>query len=419
MKRLRGNTTSRVYNPVPVEYFGREADLRRYVIVYHQIINTPWEEDDSHAFHSDVRLLQSTVESFLNKRGQSVMRFDYSRDRWELGDVTISFADFPREFFHKIRKYVMFRIISDDFRALATIKSHVSKIGAFFRHYGQSHPCFELKYVHTWDIVQAVKECNRSSSGKVVLLECVLMFYRFLNENYRDEHYDVDLKVLSDLIAEIRHKNLRENPPGHHSAIPLRLFYPLHFKMVELMRRRFSFDDTVLAATVLIFLWTGLRPKEVRLLRRNSVVKTDGEEPFYFINYNSSKNGNRAQAIFLFDAALEAIRTLEKLQDERNARTDYLISFKNNDTAKPQTEDSLRGRYRLFFQKYFPDEKCPCLYSYRVTLCTYLINHGFDNRWVENNMGHLSHQIMGTYYRVSRRGYEEMGHRLGISLGFE
>ena len=400
----------------------READLRRLIIVYQAIDGIPWTEDESEAFDADAELMSRTIEEGLNKRGETVNKIPYNSQVWELNGTKIKFDMVPEELFHKARKFVLYEIVTHDWRSFATIASYLRYIMRFFTLYRDAHPHALAQYIHESDIISFLERENLSMSARVNILKSLIKFYDFWAQNYRKERLPINLDKLEQDHADLRRAYAKTHERGHFPSIPDKVFYIIHFKMMELIRNPHTpFDDAVMACFVILHMWTGLRPKEIRGLRRRCLVwKREEDKTLPFYEYLSPKNKNRVQSVLLFPAALEALKKLESLQTQRENVfiTDYLVSFWRNQTNEPETYTTIENTYDSFLCRYMPSELAhphpdlrkvvgpgpaviyrPCLYSYRVHLCTYLIDHGYDERWVEAHLGHLSETIRGAYYR--------------------
>lgn len=401
----------------------READFRRQVYVYKIIANIPWTVDESEAFDADAELMKRTVEESLNRRQETVNSVPYDAPQWVLDEVKFKFEDLPVDLYHKARKFVLYEIITHDWRELTTIKSHLYSITRFFKLYRKEHPNALASYIHAEDIISFIDGTIIAPTSKHNILSVLCRFYTFWGLNYVRERQPVEVSVLKNYITQLHREEQAYREKGQYPTIPDKVFYQMHFRMMELIRNpRTPFDEAVTACMVELYMWTGLRPKEIRCLRRGCLIMQheDGKEmPFY--EYLSHKNGNRAQTIFLFPSAEEALKRLEALQTRRENVfiTDYLISFWDHQENTPMSYDKLFRAYGNLLCKYMPEELAkphpdlskfvgcgyvtiyrPSFYTFRVHLCTYLVDHGLDERWVEAHLGHLSEAIRGTYYRM-------------------
>lgn len=411
-------------NLSPVPGINRESDYRRLVLVYGMITDVPWTEDRSDAFDGDAELMQRTVEDGIRHRGETVKTFSYNESTWWVEGTKFDFSSFSEGLFHKVRKFVLYEIIRNDWRAFETIAGHLKRIGRFYRLYRESHPSALFEYIHDSDIISFIEgREDIMLSGKCNMVSSLLEFYCFVGKNYRGEPSPVDKKALEAFRTMLLRRHSRSREKGHYPTVPDRLFYEMHFTMLELMRNPSTpFDDAVTSCMVLLHMWTGLRPKEVRGLRRRCLVERQEEgKTLLFYEYTSSKAGNRVQSFVLFPAAREAIMKLEMLQTRRETVfiSDYLVSYWDHQTNTPVSGDEAERAYDRLLGKYMLDSLAkplpglgkkpapnggdiyrPCLYSFRVHLCTYLIDHGYDDRWVEAHLGHLSESIRGRYYRM-------------------
>lgn len=415
------STRTRV-NISSVPGINREQDSRRYAIVYYEIENTPWAEDESAAFEGDAEVLRQVVEAGLNERNETRKRIQYDASFWRIENVLFDFSRFPDELFHKVRKFVLYQIIKRDWRSLATICRYVGNVGRFLVDYQKDAPFAFFRYLHSPDILECFDRSERTLGAKCSMLSSLILFYEFLDSNYKHEHYSVNLDDLRERLKEYRIMESRAKEMHRYPSIPDRTFYQMHFCMTDIIRTSvLPFDESVTAAVVLLFMWTGLRPKEILKLRRNCLVEheVDGQRLFFY-EYVSPKNHNKVQSVLLFPAALEALRTLEKLQTRREniIITDYLVSFWDTPKGNPADYDTLINNYDNLLCKYMSEALSiphkdlakrqrkditiyrPCFYSFRVHLCTYLIDHGYDERWVEAHLGHLAVTMRGYYYRM-------------------
>ena len=421
MIHLTGKTKETL-NLSPVPGINRELDFRRYAIVYGIITDIPWEEDESEAFDGRTELMRKTVEAGLNQRGETVHRLPYDAQTWNIEGTKISFKRVSDELFHKVRKFVLFELIKTDWRSPETISGHVKRISRFFNEYCSAKPYAHVKYIHTSDIINFMEDSDITLSSKSSMLSSLVEFYRFCVANYVNDTLPVDIDRLEEYRSEVNYEYYRTKEPGHYPSIPDRIFYQLHFKMMELIRNPGTpYDDAVTACMVILHMWTGLRPKEIRFLRRRCMVQyeEDGKRLSFYEGI-SPKNSNRVQTFLLFPAALEAIKKLEHLQVRRETVfiSDYLVSFWDHQINEPESYDAVANAYNGLLCKYMAEELSvphedlsaarrqgvviyrPTFYAYRVHLCTYLIDHGYDERWVESHLGHLSETIRGRYYRM-------------------
>ena len=400
----------------------RESDFRRYVVVYGIITDVPWIEDESNAFFADIDLMRKTVEDGLSKRGETIFHIPYRDSVWQINGTKLSFMNCAEDVFHKIRKFALYEIIAHDWRSLETIKKYLSHLVRFFSLYKETEPHAHFAFIHASEIISFFECCGIALSSKCNILSTLIKFYGFLKLNYVKERFPVDIERLQACRKELGRLYQKEKKSKRVPTIPDQLFYLLHFRLMELIRDPMTpFDDAVTACLVIIHMWTGLRPKEIRGLRRRCLVEREEQGlKLFFYEYVSPKNKNRVQSVLLFQAALEAVKKLETLQTQREdlLKTDYLVSFQNHIINEPESYEAVSKAYNSLLIKYMFRELCtpnndlgkikqnkqviyrPCLYSYRVHLCTYLIDHGYDERWVEAHLGHLSQTIRGRYYRM-------------------
>lgn len=417
-------------NISPAPGINREADFRRYVFVYGIIEDVPWDEDESEAFDGNIEALKEAVELGLNRRGEQVVKIPFNDDRWHIDDTTFVFEDLPAGLEVKVRKFVLFQIINHNWKAYATINGYLRRIRRFFTMYGKANPDFIFNYIHSSDIRRFFDGSGLSSSTKSIILFSLTLFFQFIKNNYKKEYFSMDMDDLNALKNETDNAAAAVRTKREYPTIPDRLFYQIHFKCMDLIRdAETPFDDKVIACMIIIFLWTGLRKKEVRLLRRHCLMERKEEDTvLQFYEYRSPKNRGRVSPCLLFPAALEALRVLEELQTRHDAvsRTDYLISLWNNMENKPESSESIQNSYDRFCIKHLSDicsqpfegmsRVCrrstviyrPSFYCFRVHLCTYLIDHGYDERWVEGHLGHISSMIRGKYYRMRESTRSEM-----------
>lgn len=436
IKSTRNNSTRTNISPVPG--INREADFKRLAVVYSYITDVPWDEDESEAFEGDAELLRQTVENGLNRRGETVVHIPYDSNYWKIKGVSFNLKRFSGDLYHKGRKFILYQIIKRDWRSLETIRGYIRHISRFFEEYREATPNALPNYIHSSEIIDFVENMNTTIGVKYAILVDLVEFYRFLGKNYRKEYFSVRINELEEYLKEIRYVLKRTRAPKRYPSIPDAVFYEMHFIMLALIRAPMTpFDEAVMAAAILLFMWTGLRPKEIRGLRRHCLVKReiDGKE-LTFYEYSSPKNKNAVKTIFLFPAALEAFKVLERLQSRRENVfiTDYLVSFWDYQTNEPLSADMLNGRYNALLCKYMGKylsipmkglTRCtkqglsiyrPSFYCFRVHLCTYLIDHNLDERWVEAHLGHLSATMRGRYYRMKEWRKESVRQRINKHL---
>lgn len=417
-------------NISPLPGVNREAEFRRLLVVYGIIADVPWEEDESEAFDADIELMRQTVEDGVNQRGETINPIPYDAMEWRVSGTKLSFQGFPDDLYHKARKFALYEIITHNWRSLETIKGYLKNLVRFFTLYKESEPYVHMAYIHASDIVSFFEGCDIALSSKCNILKTLVEFYKFFKINYTKERLPVDIEQLQEYYQEISQLYSRTRESGRFPTIPDKVFYQLDFVMKALMRNPgVPFDDAVTSCLVLLHLWTGLRPKEIRWLRRRCLVaRVEQGETLYFYEYVSPKNKNRIQTFLLLPVALEAMKKLESLQTRRENVyiTDYLVSFWDHQVNEPESYDTVMNAYNNLLCKYMAEELRvpyheltrierkgvviyrPCLYSYRVHLCTYLIDHGCDERWVEAHLGHLSQTIRGRYYRMKEWRRDEL-----------
>lgn len=416
----------------------REEEFRRIVVVYGVMADIPWEEDESEAFDADIELMRSSVEESLTKRGEEIKHIPYKAIVWHLNGTNLSFKGFNDDMFHKARKFALYEILSNKRPSLETIKSHVRCLSRFFSLYFKAEPNAHVRYIHVWDIISFFEGSNIALSSKCNMLTSLIKFYRFWQANYIKERLPVDIDRLTEYYSETASLYMRTKETRRYPSIPDKVFYLLHFRLMALIRNPcIPFNDAVTACIVVLHMWTGLRPKEIRCLLRGYLVqKVEQGETLYFYDYISPKNKNRRLTMLLFPAALEAIERLEALQASRDNEFvgNYLVSYWDHRFNEPESYSVVINAYNSFVCKYMADILClshegfsrieyngivtyrPSLYMYRVHLCTYLIDHGLDERWVEAHLGHLSQTIRGRYYRLKEWRKEAIGERISEVL---
>lgn len=435
--------TTRLSTPVnisPTNGINREADFRRHAFVYYVISDVPWEEDESAAFDGDIKAITKAVELGLNRRGEHINKIPFEADRWIIDDTSFLFSGIGPDLGIKVRMFVLYEIIDHQWKAYATIASHLKQVRRFFLLYGKYNPDFLFSYVHVDDVARFFEMCDLSSSAKAEMIRCLILFYKFIKINYKKERFPMDMGRLEELRAEAVCVAKSVKGKKEYPTIPGQLFYPIHFKCMELIRDPMTpFDDKVVACMIIIFAWTGLRKKEVRLLRRRCLVeRTEQGVTLSFYEYRSPKNGGKVQSCLLFPAAKEAFRVLEGLQIRHEVvnKTDYLISFWDNLENTPESSDAMQCAYDDFcvrnlsgvcshaYEGMSRIERRgiviyrPSFYCFRVHLCTYLIDHGYDERWVEAHLGHISPMMRGKYYRRSNAARRAMIKKLTVHVPF-
>ncbi len=405
-----------------LERISRNQDFKRYLYVYSLLEDVPWEEDESAAFDADADSMRKTVELGLSRRGEPPMHIPYKSSTWVIEDVSFQFNPFPEELYNKARKFVLYEIIRKDWRALSTVQAHLKNIVRFMKKYLEKNGHISFNYIHSDDIISFMEDWDIPLCSKKNIMGAIVLFYEFVLKNYTKEHILVDLGMLHDYLECLEKQYYQTRTVVKHSDIPDAIFYPMHFTMISLIRdSTVSLSKRITAAMVLLLMWTGLRPAALRNLRRGYLIKHEEEgKILHFYEYISSKNENDVLFFMLFPPALEALTFLEEAQREldENGLSDYLISYDRKHGNRPATYDTTRNKYAALMCSYLKEElsiprpglkKCtykgkafylPSFYCFRVHLCTYLQNHGFDSRWVEGHLAHLSKSIGGTYYRV-------------------
>ena len=418
----RTNRLPREINISPTVGINREADFKRHVVVYWTIEDIPWIEDESEAFDGDVKALTEAVELGLNRRGERTEKIPFKSEKWRIEETTFNFKGLPVGLETKARKFVLHEIIDRNWKSYETIKGHLSKIRRIFTMYETEHPDYIFNYIHSNDVRRFFEESKLGSSAMAGMIYSLILFFQFIKKNYKKEYFSMDIKDLAELRLEVLATAKSITKKKEYPTIPDKLFYEIHFKCMELIRNpKTPFNEKVVACMIILFMWTGLRPKEVRILRRRCLVERREENTvLQFYEYRSPKNKGKVSPCLLFPAAKEALHVLEGLQIRHEVvnKTDYLISFWDNLENKPETSDSIRNAYNSFCLKHFRDICSepyegmtkvegggriifrPSFYCYRVHLCTYLIDHGYDDRWVEGHLGHISPMIRGKYYRM-------------------
>ena len=410
----------------PFSSLNREDDLRRYAFVYTVIQDVPWDEVGVGSFMGDPEKLKEAVDSVLVGRGETREHFSYRDEKWVDGDVVINFSGFSGELFDLVRIFVLYERVRIDWRAALTVSGYVRTLQKVFTGLGMGTDSFRLEYIHEGDIIRFFKESDYALSVKNTMTYPVKEFFEFLKVNFPEGKYRMDMNRLSTFFEGYIADYRRYLSFRHHPSIPDRVFFEIHFRMVEIMRDSCSEHNArVWACVVLIYLWSGLRPRDVRSLLLGYVVTREEQgETLYFYEYICGKPKRHALIFVLFPIVLEAVRTLEELHG--CDPSEKLIVFRDARHGGPVSEKSFDDRYRKFMRKEMEpfcrkaaaDLGCkvedirssyfPTFYAYRVHLYTFLVDHGFDNRWVEAHLGHISESVMGTYYRMSDSKAAEM-----------
>ena len=414
---------------MPWTGINREPDFQRFVTVYHTISDIPWNEDDSKAFVGDADVMRRVVETLLQQRGENPQIIPFMADKWILHGVTIKFDGLPQELFNKIRKFVLFETIRTRWSAYTTISAHVDMIRRFVKLYGKTHPDFYFTYVHIEDIESFINDVDIATSSKKSMISSLILFTKFVEINYKEKQFGITSEELEKLSATLSKRGAKAVSSGYNS-VPDIVFNQMHRTMMKLIRNpKTPFDETVAAALLILAMWTGLRPKELRILRRGHLVsEVRNGKTLWFYRYVSPKNKGRVQKVYLFAPALEAVKALEQLQTRREVVhiTQYLVSFWDNISGESETDYSIYKMIDGLLAKHMSIELSkphswltevtvknvtihrPSLYQFRVHLCTYLIDHGLDDRWVEGHLGHLASMMRGKYYRMKNWRREEL-----------
>ena len=403
----------------------REDDFYRYLFTYLVIQDVPWELACPDIFVGDPQELKTLLESVLAERGKPPVYIPYEAAKWVDEGVEVSFHGFFGDLYNPIRLFCLYERVRPDWRSWSTIASYVRLLRKFFTGLGMESELFRLNYIHENDVLRYFEESTLSVSKKWIMSFAVLEFFRFLQANTPTGLIRMDLKVLEDyfepLNAEYRHYLACRQFP----SIPDRVFYEIHFRMLEIMRDvHAGYYRRVMACVVLIFMWSGLRPQDVRKLLCGCVVEREEQgEILYFYEYCCHKPKKHKLFFVLFPAALEAVRVLEGFHG--TDRSKYLISFDWGSSGSYVSAPGLEKKYKEFmreemasyYRKYKEDYEGnlmdvlkvyqPIFYSYRVHLYTYLIDKGFDNRWIEAHLGHISRYMMGRYYRMKESSMAE------------
>ena len=419
MKKEKKEVRARsVMSDTPFSALQREDDFYRYLFTYSVIQDVPWELAGPDIFVGDHQELKILLESVLAERGKLPVHIPYHAAKWVDDGVVVSFHGFYGDLYNPIRLFCLYERVRPDWRSWSTIANYVRLLRRFFTALGMDSELFRLNYIHEGEVIRYFEEPGFSVIKKWSVSYAVLEFFRFMQANTPTGLIRMDMKVLEDYFgrvnAEYRHYLACRQQP----SIPDRVFYEIHFRMLEIMRDvHAGFYRRVMACVVLIFMWSGLRPQDVRKLLYGCVVEREEQgEILYFYEYCCHKPKKHKLFFVLFPAALEAVRVLEGFH--RRTRSEYLISFIGGDRSscvdaeglEHMYKDFMREEMEQFYRKYQEDYKGnlmdiikvyqPVFYSYRVHLYTYLIDKGFDNRWIEAHLGHISRYMMGRYYRM-------------------
>lgn len=402
----------------------RESDFHRFVAVYHTVKGVPWEEDGSRAFDGDHVSLTRIVGEGLARRGETPEFISYFAQSWILEGVKFLFSGVPQELFHPVRKYVLWLIIRSNWRSMITITHRLNHLRRFFRIHTALHPESHARYIHAHDVIATLDASDISKVSQMRVLGELVEFRRFIELNYALPAPEEEIREL-EAHRDHLSRTLPKRFAGKFPDIPDEPFYRIFFAAIQVLRDDAApHDDVIMAGAILLHMWTGLRPKEIRMLRRGCVFKeVRSGKTMFFLQYRSSKNGNRVQTTFLFPAALEAEQTMERVLVDEGYEGEGLIHFEEESREDEAADDFVR-RYDNFLRKYMGDYLSvprkglrptsgkrrviyrPILYSYRVHLCTYLVDHGLDERWVAAHMGHLVASMRGYYYRIKNRRRE-------------
>jgi integrase len=415
----------------------REKGFWRYATVYYLVDGVPWEEDASEVFADDIDALRRVVEAGLQRRGKRPVLIPYAAEQWNLEGEVIKFHGFPDEMFDAMRKFALYEHIRHRWRSFSTIRGTVETLRRFFRQYGKLSPGFYLRYVYADDLEAFFQQSGMNPGAKQRMMSCLREFCTFFEKNYGAGSLALTKEEMDGLYEKYKKANKKRKEPGFDS-VPERVFYPMDRCMRELIRDPMTpFDTAVTAAATLLQMWVGLRPKELRGLRRGCYysVERDGRT-LWFLRYSSPKNGGRVQDALLLPAALEAVRALERLQTRRETVyiSEYLVSFWDNTTGNPENDKDFSAKYNEMLATYMAKELSephpwlhrvrkkgvtiyrPVLYNFRVHLYTYLIDHGKDEHWVEAHLGHLSRAMRGKYYRMKAWRRQQVNDAVRVAL---
>jgi len=404
-----------------------------YRIVFHIIQNTPWVDDSSEAFGGieDIEQWMDATNIHLQGFAECV---DFRSNTWIFEEHLFNFWPFPEEARTKIKKFVQYLLIPPLGLALSTVSTYIRKFARIFKHLDSRVPFSELTDT---DYLESLKLMDTSARVRADLLRTLIRFYSFLIANYPQESFWVDLKVLE------REQKYEESVANHvkgkerKGSIPTLLWLKIQKRCIEVMRNiHKSAEDRIIACVILLYSWLGLRPEEVPLLTVDSlrIVAVNGKD-YSLIWYQSPKLNMRWDLVFGFPLAVEAIMTIRELRQRFVAEGNpYLIPPFNPAKSKLPyfTSEQIHECTQSWFYKYMKRDmlrkweglpkvwissprvyiSAPSLYRFRVYLCTYLVDKGFDPYWVERNMGHLSQTMRGVYYRSKSGTMTNIAHHL-------
>lgn len=422
----------------------RSIEGERYALVFGLFEDVPWTEDSSAAFPEDIEILMDAVEIRLREsEGEAFAKIPFWDKRWKIRNVEYKFEGFPADMEVKVKKYVLYNFISHEKPAYVTIQGHLDELRRFYKALYELFPYKTFGRIHTENIINCIQKMQATSSTRASMLESISEFYSFLITNYPEEKFDINMQQIQMKKKHYGIKAARNRGTNQRPTIPEELFLTIQMKCIEVARNPGApYRDRVTACIILMFSWLGLRPNEIPLLKPDDLnrCQKDGKE-FYTIWYRSPKNGGRLFEVYCFPLAFEAIKTLIGIR-RRSANingNEYLIVYdgaQGKDMVEKKTMDL---EYTNFLVTYLKNEiekdwpglakvighglahdhkiSRPCLYSYRVHLYNYLIDKGFDEYWVERNMGHIAASMRSVYYRNKDRKGIEMCKQINLNIG--
>lgn len=299
-----------------------------------------------------------------------------------------------------------------------------------------------LSLVNTDNIIEAIKECEKTTIRTRDIYASFSLFYSFLSSNY--------LAPLPVTISRITYHHFKENKnlsiiqESHKTAdFSNELFKAIVTKALEVLDNPHEpLNRRSTSGMILIISQLGLRPGEGTKLKTNALQYYDCpgiEQKVPMIEYVSEKisrkNGKlRKRLAFAYPLAVHAFNKLLEIRKECPLASthDYLYCLTPHRKTRrryPLQARQLGDEYFIWFLTYLPEyiqtpqenikpmkaptaihngldstDKdhlyyCPTFTQFRVHMTTYLRNRGIDPWNAEFNVGHNSPEMYGYYAR--------------------
>jgi len=422
----------------------RSIEGERYALVFGLFEDVPWKEDSSAAFPEDIEILMDAVDIRLREtEGEAYEKIPFWDKRWKIHNVEYKFESFPADMEVKVKKYVLYNFISHEKPAYVTIQGHLDELRRYYKALFELFPYKTFGRIHTDNIINCVQKMKATSNTRASMLESVIEFYSFLITNYPDEKFDINMQQIQMKRKYYAGRASRNRGSNQRPSIPEELFLTIQMKCIEVARNPGApYRDRVTACIILIFSWLGLRPNEIPWLKPDDLNRCikEGME-FHTSWYRSPKNGMRLFEVYCFPLAFEAIKILIDIR-RRSANindNEYLIVYDGAQGKGRVEKKTIDLEYTNFLVTYLKEAverdwpgmkkvtghglargkkiSRPCLYSYRVHQYNFLMEHNFDEYWVERNMGHLSAGMRGVYYRNKDNKGIEMCRQITMNIG--